>query len=275
MSGERKRIIIRRRPAEGQEEQEPPVALEPSQLKETFIEAQQPAVQPQATETRDTEVEAVFMRALNVYEDAVQRFNDFFSRIERLRDRDRSIQNAYIKAEDVTRLTVVKKKLDELNDERSAILASAGPVEQKLTQAMAELESVVSDLEQLLFDKLVELEEMSAARSSGAPVGPEIRAVEEACNRIRSEIARTRGLIEDLRKKVQALRDLPKTIYRMTTYRDLAEEYYKQLKSQKSIDEARLEEHLKKVMQEEQVPWEYAVLYLYKKLKSRRTVPGP
>jgi chromosome segregation ATPase len=273
MSGERKRIIIRRRPAEGQEEQEPPVALEPSQLKETFIEDQQPAVQPQATETRDTEVEAVFMRALNVYEDAVQRFNDFFSRIERLRDRDRSIQNAYIKAEDVTRLTVVKKKLDEMNDERSAILASAGPVEQKLTQAMAELESVVSDLEQLLFDKLVELEEMSAARSSGAPVGPEIRAVEEACNRIRSEIARTRGLIEDLRKKVQALRDLPKTIYRMTTYRDLAEEYYKQLKSQKGIDEARLEEHLKKVMQEEQVPWEYAVLYLYKRLMKRTERP--
>ena len=269
MSGERKRIIIRRRPAEGQEEQEPPVALDPSQLKETFIEDQQPAVQPQATETRDTEVEAILVRARNVYEDAVQRFNDFFSRIERLRDRDRSIQNAYIKAEDVTRLTVVKKKLDELNDERSAILASAGPVEQKLTQAMAELESVVSDLEQLLFDKLVELEEMSAARSSGAPVGPEIRAVEEACNRIRSEIARTRGLIEDLRKKVQALRDLPKTIYRMTTYRDLAEEYYKQLKSQKGIDEARLEEHLKKVMQEEQVPWEYAVLYLYKRLMKR------
>ncbi|MDT7968279.1 MAG: hypothetical protein RQ949_03310 [Candidatus Calditenuis sp.] len=273
MSGERKRIIIRRRPAEGQEEQEPPVALDPSQLKETFIEAQQPAVQPQATETRDMEVEAVFMRARNVYEDAVQRFNDFFSRIERLRDRDRSIQNAYIKAEDVTRLTVVKKKLDEMNDERSAILASAGPVEQKLTQAMAELESVVSDLEQLLFDKLVELEEMSAARSSGAPVGPEIRAVEEACNRIRSEIARTRGLIEDLRKKVQALRDLPKTIYRMTTYRDLAEEYYKQLKSQKGIDEARLEEHLKKVMQEEQVPWEYAVLYLYKRLMKRTERP--
>jgi chromosome segregation ATPase len=269
MSGERKRVIIRRRPAEGQEEQEPPVALDPSQLKETFIEAQQPAVQPQTTETGDTEVEAILVRARDVYEDAVQRYNEFFSRIERLRERDRSVQSAYMKVEDLVRLSVVKKKLDELNDERSAMLASAGPVEQKLTQAMADLESVVSDLEQLLFDKLVELEEMSAARSSGAPAGPEVRAVEEACNRIRSEIAKTRGLIEDLRKKVQALRDLPKTIYRMTTYRDLAEEYYKQLKSQKNIDEARLEEHLKKVMQEEQVPWEYAVLYLYKRLMKR------
>jgi hypothetical protein len=114
MSGERKRIIIRRRPAEGQEEQEPLVALEPSQLKETLVEAQQPAVQPQATETGDTEVKAVFMRALNVYEDAVQRFNDFFSRIERLRDRDRSVQSAYMKVEDLVRLSVVKKKLDEL-----------------------------------------------------------------------------------------------------------------------------------------------------------------
>jgi ABC-type transporter Mla subunit MlaD len=272
MSGERKRVIIRRRPTEGQEEQEPQVTLDSTQLKETFIEAQQP-VQPQATETGDTEVEAILVRARDVYEDALQRFNEFFSRIERLRERDRSIQSAYMKMEELVRLAVVKKKLDELNDERSAILASAGPAEQKLTQAMAELESVVSDLEQLLFDKLVELEELSAARSSGAPAGPEVRAVEEACNRIRSEIAKTRGLIEDLRKKVQALRDLPKTIYRMTTYRDLAEEYYKQLKSQKGIDEARLEEHLKKVMQEEQVPWEYAVLYLYKRLMKRTERP--
>lgn len=273
MSGERKRVIIRRRAAEGQEEQEPPTALDPSQLKETFIEAQQP-VHVQTTEAEDALTESVLRRAREVYEDAVQRYNDLLSRIERLREKDRSIQSAYMKADDIMRLTVVKRKLDELNVERSNLLTAAGPVEQKLTQAMTDLESIVSDLEQLLFDRLVELEEMNAARGSGAPVqGPEIRAVEEACNRIRSGIAWTREQINELRKKVQALRDLPRTIYRMTTYREMAEEYYRQLKSQRNIDETRLEEHLKKVMQEEQVPWEYAVLYLYKRLMKRMERP--
>ncbi len=273
MSGERKRVIIKRRPVEGQEEQEPTAALDPSQLKEAFIEAQQPA-QPQAVETGDAETEAILGRAREVYEDAVQRYNEFISKIERLRERDRSIQSAYMKADEILRLTIVKRKLDELNVERSNLLAAAGPVEQKLTQAMAELESVISDLEQLLFDKLVELEEMNAARSSGALVqGHEVKAVEEACNRLRSEIARTRNRIEDLRKKVEVLRNLPRTIYKMTTYTELAEEYYRQLKSQRNIDEAKLEEHLKKLMQEEQVPWEYAVLYLYKRLTKRLERP--
>ncbi len=273
MNGERKRVIIRRRPTEGQEEQEPPGALDPSQLKETFIEPQQP-VQAQTTEIGDAEAEAVLGRAREVYEDAVQRYNEFLSRIERLKERDRSIQSAYMKADDILRLTIVKRKLDELNIERSNLLTAAGPVEQKLTQAMADLESVVSDLEQLLFDKLVELEEVNAARSSGSPIqGPEVRAVEEACNRIRSEIARTRARIDDLRKKVEVLRNLPRTIYKMTTHTELAEEHHRQLKSQRNIDEARLEEHLKKVMQEEQVPWEYAVLYLYKRLTKRMERP--
>ncbi|MDJ0273603.1 MAG: hypothetical protein QXP81_00440 [Nitrososphaerota archaeon] len=269
MSGERKRVIIRRRPVEGQEEQEPSAPLDPSQLRGTVLEPQ-PQEQPQTEQTTDVELEAALRRAREVYDEAVQRYNEFVSRLERLRERDRSVQSAYMKSEEVFRLAVVKRKLDELNAERSALLTAAGPVEQRLTQAIADLESVVSDLEQMLFDRLVDLEELNAMRGSGVAVNDsDVRIVEEECNRIRSEIARTRSRIDELRKKVEVLRSLPRTIYKITTHSELAEEYYRQLKSQRNIDEAKLEEHVKKIMQEEQVPWEYAVLYLYKRLMKR------
>ncbi|MCS7095284.1 MAG: hypothetical protein NZ988_05730 [Thaumarchaeota archaeon] len=275
---QRRRIVIRRKPLEqsqesstqtqgnplapsGPQEKEPP--KEPQQSSQVLEAAQPGPLSPEAEE--------LIRRAEEECRRAKVRYDDLLVKLEDLRMRDKSIQRVFVEKYPTPNLTVVKKKLSELEAARSRILAGAGETESSIQQAINELDSVISELEQVLFDKSVDLEYLYEAKSSGKGEGQgPIAELETECNRIRDAIARIMSLRSDLAQKLEVLRNLPNSIYKFTTYGDLAPEYLKKLKELKPLDESKLQHAIARVVQDEQVPREYAILYLYKKLVSQK-----
>ncbi|MCS7117644.1 MAG: hypothetical protein NZ957_02510 [Thaumarchaeota archaeon] len=247
-----------------------PVGLQERQLAD---EAQQNARALESTQLGSVspEAEELIRRAEEECRRAKVRYDELLVKLEDLRTRDKSIQRVFVEKYPTPNLTVVKKKLSELEAERSRILAGVGEIEASIQQAINELDSVISELEQVLFDKSVDLEYLYEARSSGKgdSQGP-VAELEAECNRIRGEIARIMSLRGELTQKLEVLRNLPNSIYKFTTYGDLAPEYLKKLKESKPLDESKLQHAITRVVQDEQVPREYAILYLYKKLMSQK-----
>lgn len=277
---QRRRIIIRRRPLDQPQQQDPfaqpPVAqAPPAGVQERQPVEELPQVQPVPEQPRQAtvspETEELVRRAEEGARRAKARFEELLARMEEIKTLDKSIQRVFVEKYPTPNLAVVKRKLSELEAERSRVLASAGDVEAVIQQAVNEMDSVISELEQVLFDKSVDLEYLYEARAGGKSESqPSIAELEAECSRIRDEIARIMSARGELLQKLELLRNLPNLIYKLTTYADLAPEYLKRLKESKPLDESKLQHAIARVVQDEQVPREYAILYLYKKLTSQK-----
>lgn len=277
---QRRRVIIRRRPLDQPQQQDtlaqsPAVQAPPSGLQERQPVGEFPQVQPVPEQPRQgsvgPEVEELVRRAEEGARRAKARFEELLARMEEIKTLDKSIQRVFVEKYPTPNLAVVKRKLSELEAERSRVLATAGDVEAVIQQAVNEIDSVISELEQVLFDKSVDLEYLYEAKAGGKPESQaKIAELEAECSRIRDEIARIMSARGELLQRLELLKNLPNLIYKLTTYADLAPEYLKRLKESKPLDESKLQHAIARVVQDEQVPREYAILYLYKKLMSQK-----
>ncbi|MCS7145941.1 MAG: hypothetical protein RMJ28_02675 [Nitrososphaerota archaeon] len=245
---DKRRIVIRRRPPEA-----PP---EPQQEAEAAdaVEVERPAQEskePPPPQTADT------------YEEATKSFNTVQERIREIRELDRSIQRVFKKWDEVD-LRSVKKKLNQLSDERNTVLVEAQSCENLLNEALGVLETRMSELEEQLFDRLVEVEYLRERGSSLSEAeGSRLRALETEVEEYRNRIAEIKRKISDLQLKLDNVRSLPRTISKLTTSMEEAEPLYRELVA-KYRDEARVASAVEKIMQDEGVSRPYAIIHLWK-----------
>lgn len=246
---DKRRIIIRRRPL--------------PELPQT------PAKEGEAQDTVEMERQSVEQQepqqppAVDAYEEALKSFNMIQDKIKEIRELDRSIQRVFKKWDEVD-LRSVKKKLNQLADERNSVLSEAQTCENLLNEALGVLETQMSELEEQLFDRLVEVEYLRERGSSlNESESSRLRSLEAEVEEFRNRIAEIKRRISDLQLKVDNIRSLPRTISRLTTSMDEAEPLYRELVA-KYKDEARVASAIDKIMQDEGVSRPYAIIHLWK-----------
>lgn len=254
---DRRRIIIKRRPIE-QGGFNPPEHA-------GGVNQPIPAVQP-AVDEQEYQEQAVEERrdAGKLYSEALSRYNELMQRIADIRSLDRTIQKVFHK-QDFVELKMVKKKLDELNAKRSETMAAAGLVEGALLESVSELEASMASLEEELFEKLVEVEALRDAEEGGRSIDKErLARYESEANALRDEIGRIREKVNDLQAKVDEMRSLPHKINELTTSDDVSEPLLQELRA-RFRDEGKIVATIEKIMQDESIPRQYAIIYLWKR----------
>jgi phage shock protein A len=257
---ERKKIVIKRRLLEPFPETTslPPAEGEKAEEKIEEISPQQE--QPSQSISRPFD--------LSIVDAAIEKFNELMSKINEIKNRDKTMQKVFHK-QDFIDLRVVKKKLDELTNMRSEVLAGAGPVENLLNEAVAALESEMVRLEEMLFEKLVEIESIRDSDEGEGVDKTIIDRLEQEADVIRENISSVNKRISDLQSKIEQLKSLPQSINELTTSDEVAEPLLKDLIS-RFKDETRVNSAIEKVMQDESVPRQYAIIYLWKRLYKPR-----
>lgn len=249
---DKKRIIIRRRLLP----EIPPIEQKTSQEDST---ANIQAVE----EPKVEQVEPESPTPQNTYLEALNNFHSIQEKVKDVREKDRSIQRVFKKWDEVD-LKSVKKKLNQLTDERNAILLEAQTCENLLNEALGLLETQMSELEEQLFDKLVEVEYLREKGGSvGEPDNSRLKTLEAEIEELRTKIAESKTKMSDLQLKLDNIRSLPRAIIKLTTSMEEAEPLYKELVA-KYRDEARVASAVDKIMQDEGVPRPYAIIHLWK-----------
>jgi len=246
---DRKRIVIRRRllPEGAPAEQQAGDTAEAQDVEKPSLEPQGIQAQPPA----------------DAYEEALKSFEGIQERIRNIRELDRSIQRVFKKWDEVD-LRSVKKKLNQLTDERNAVLSESQSCENLLNEALGLLETRMSELEEQLFDKLVEVEYLRERGDSlNEAEGSRLKTLEGEVEEHRNKIAEVKKKISDLQVKLDNIRSLPRTISKLTTSTEEAEPLYKELVA-KYRDETRVASAIEKIMQDEGVSRPYAIIHLWK-----------
>jgi len=253
---ERKKIVIKRRLFEQYPEATPSTMVESDKAKEQVEDMATHQEQPSQGASRPPE--------LSVVDVAMEKFNELMNKINDIRNKDRTMQKVFHK-QDFIDLRVVKKKLDELASMRSEVLAGAGPVENLLNDAIAALESEMVRLEEQLFEKLVEIESIKDSDEKAEVDRTIIEKLEGEADAIRENISSVHKRISEIQSKIEQLKSLPQSIIELTTSDEVAEPLLKDLISRYK-DEARVNSAIEKIMQDESVPRQYAIIYLWKRL---------
>ncbi len=257
---ERKKIVIKRRLFEPFPETTSPPPAESEKTEERMEETIPQHEQPSQSVSKPLD--------LSIVDAAIEKFNELMSKINEIKNKDKTMQKVFHR-QDFVDLRVVKKKLDELTNMKSEVLAGAGTIENLLNEAVAALESEMVRLEEQLFEKLVEIESM---RDSEEKIGVDksiIDRLEQEADVIRENISSVNKRISDLQSKIEQLKSLPQSINELTTSDEVAEPLLKDLIS-RFKDETRVNSAIEKVMQDESVPRQYAIIYLWKRLYKPR-----
>jgi DNA repair exonuclease SbcCD ATPase subunit len=250
---DKKRIVIKRRLI--------PEPTQPEQQVGELTGAQE--VEKQGPEPQEIQVQPTAQQPTDNYEEAIKSFDNIQAKLREIREMDRSIQRVFKKWDEVD-LRSVKKKLNQLSDERNALLSEAQTCENLLNEALGLLESRMSELEEQLFDRLVEVEFLRSRESSLSGAESErLKALEAEVEEYRNRIAEIKKQISDLQVKLDNIRSLPRTIVKLTTSTEEAEPLYKELVA-KYRDEARVASAIEKIMQDEGVSRPYAIIHLWK-----------
>ncbi|MEM1518075.1 MAG: hypothetical protein QXI27_00185 [Nitrososphaerota archaeon] len=253
---ERKKIVIKRRLFDQAPEGTLPLVPETEKPKEREEDLTSQQQQPFENLSKPHD--------LSIIDAAIERFNELMNKITEIRSRDRTMQKVFHR-QDFVDLRVIKKKLDELTNMRSEVLADAGPVENLLNEAVSVLEAEMVKLEEQLFEKLVEIESIRDSNNKLEIDKSILEKLEEEADRIRENISSVHGRISELQSKIEQLKSLPQSINELTTSDEIAEPLLRDLIS-RFKDEARVNSAIEKVMQDEAVPKQYAIIYLWKRL---------
>ncbi len=257
---ERKKIVIKRRLSEQFSDTTSP----------TLAEGEKPKMEVEDINTQQEQQSQSISKPLDlsIVDAAIEKFNELMNKINEIKNRDRTMQKVFHR-QDFIDLRVVKKKLDELASMRSEVLVNAGPIENLLNDAIAALESEMVKLEEELFEKLVEIESIRDSDEKGGVDKSILEKLEGEADAIRENISSVNKRISDLQSKIEQLKSLPQSINELTTSDEVAEPLLKDLIS-RFKDEARVNSAIEKVMQDESVPKQYAIIYLWKRLYKPR-----
>ncbi|MDJ0270051.1 MAG: hypothetical protein NXY59_05850 [Aigarchaeota archaeon] len=266
------RKIIVRVSGEGAKKQEsqPPTGedmpvIEPvSEAVETREEQQQEA-EPQLEVASEEEPEEALV------ESAINHYEKLKSDIENVRKRDFKFQELCIRETVPPR--AIREILTRLNELRSKIVNDSRRTLEILEQAKAQLEERFSKVEVDLYWASLELNtlQLDETASSKGDVGLK-EELEARIPQLRQELSMLRNRIKELEEKIHEISELPRTINDVTTSRELADRILEEVKKRYVLShgtraEAMLTADVQRLMERDNIPREYAIILLWKKIK--------
>jgi len=260
-----KRIIIKKPLGEKREENETPI-IEPVKTAEEKAETEQ-------VQERNEEMEATIIPRdeqpledipeATLLESANKSYEAFKKRIEYIIKKDRAFQEMCIDKDITTE--AIRSILSKLREERERAVREASQVKEKLEEAKHRYMQQFSEIEaELYWTRLEKITESDR-------IEPD---VEDELKRMENKLVTLKNKIRELDNWIKELNEIPGTIYEVSTYKEYARMLYEELKKHYIIRygeraDGVLSAEIQKLAQEEDIPREYAIILLRKRVYSQ------
>lgn len=170
---------------------------------------------------------------------------------------------------------VLKKLLQRWDALREDLIKGIQDAIDRYNHLKTLLEQKFSEIEEELYFNQVELDTMHQLEEQGKPISVSKREeLEKIVPELRERLAEIDGKIKEADKKIETLRRMADNVYETTSYRDLSEKLFDQIIEVlqgrfENVDEARakIRSQIELVAQREGIPREYAIIYLWRRLK--------
>lgn len=206
------------------------------------------------------------------FDDVMKDYESIMSKIQDIKLREQIFQKMFME-QDIS-IPTVKKILSKWNEMRDELIKECEPLKEKLEALKSKLEADFSRIEADLYMSIVELDAIKHKEGQNIPVSQkEITDLETRITVLRQELSEKKKNIKELESKIKELTDLPKKIYALTSYTEIANKLYQELKERYGArfgpkpDEA-LQKSIEMMMQNEGIPREYAIILIWKRLSS-------
>jgi len=240
-----------------------------------------PQVEPEASVTEtETRVQAKPPEAVtpsrdveaSIIKEAFDGYDALMAKIQEMRIREQIFQKMFM--EQNISVTTVKEILARWNVLRDQIVEEASSLIEKVNEAKSKLESEFSKVETDLYISVVELDTLKYKESLNMPVPQELKASLEAkVSILRQELSEKKKKIGELEEKARMLSELPRKIHSLTSYTELADKLYQELKEKHGakfgprVDEA-LQKNIEAIMQSKGIPREYAIILIWRETQA-------
>ncbi|MEM2909774.1 MAG: hypothetical protein QXO01_01725 [Nitrososphaerota archaeon] len=211
----------------------------------------------------------------SIIKEAFDGYDALMAKIQEVKVREQIFQKMFLE-QDIS-ITTVKEILARWNTARDQIVNEAASLIEKVNEAKSKLESEFSKIETDLCISVVELDTLKYKESSNVPVPQELKAgLEAKITILRQELSEKKKKIGELEEMVRMLSELPKKIHSLTSYTELADKLYEELKEKHGtkfgprVDEA-LQKNIETVMQSKGIPREYAIILIWREVQASAT----
>lgn len=211
----------------------------------------------------------------SVVKEAFEGYNMLMAKIQEVKLREQIFQKMLLE-QDISIVTI-KEILTRWNAMREQIVNESASLIEKINAAKNKLEVDFSNIETDLCISIVELDTLKYKESSNVPVPQELKAsLETKITILRQELSEKKKKIKELEEMHKMISELPKKIYSMTTYTELADKLYEELKEKHGakfgprVDES-LQRNVETIMQSKGIPREYAIILIWKEVQASAT----
>jgi len=215
----------------------------------------------------ETALEEAIVEAEAAYETVI-------SKAEEIKIREQVTQKRFLEHEEMS-IGVLKKLLQRWDALREDLIKGIQDAIDRYNHLKTLLEQKFSEIEEELYFNQVELDTMHQLEEQGKPISVSKREeLEKIVPELRERLAEIDGKIKEADKKIETLRRMADNVYETTSYRDLSEKLFDQIIEVlqgrfENVDEARakIRSQIELVAQREGIPREYAIIYLWRRLK--------
>lgn len=212
---------------------------------------------------------------VSVVKEAFEGYDALMAKLQEIRIREQIFQKMLLE-QDIS-ITTIKEILSRWNMMREQIINESASLLEKINAAKSKMEAEFSNIETDLCISIVELDTLKYKESSNIPVPQELKAsLETKITVLRQELSEKKKRIRELEEMAMMVTDLPKKIYSLTAYTELADKLYEELKEKHGakfgprVDES-LQKNIENIMQSLGIPREYAIILIWKEAQASTT----
>ncbi|MCS7136294.1 MAG: hypothetical protein RMJ14_01680 [Nitrososphaerota archaeon] len=245
-----------------------------------------PQVEPELSTATETEVKLQIKQPESVVpskdlessivKEAFDGYDALMARVQEVKIREQIFQKMLLE-QDIS-VATIREILARWNTMREQIVGESTSLIEKINAAKSKLEAEFSSIETELCISIVELDTLKYKESSNMPVSQELKAgLETKITILRQELSEKKKRIRELEEMAKTVSDLPKKIHSLTTYTELADKLYEELKEKHGakfgprVDES-LQRNIETIMQSKGIPREYAIILMWKEVQTSSTV---
>lgn len=212
---------------------------------------------------------------VSIVKEAFERYDALMAKIQEVKIREQIFQKMLLE-QDIS-IATIREILARWNAIKEQIVSESASLIEKINAAKSKLESEFSNIETDLCISIVELDTLKYKESSNVPVSQELKAsLETKITILRQELSEKKKKIRELEEMYKTISELPKKIHSLTTYTELADKLYEELKEKHGakfgprVDES-LQRNIETIMQSKGIPREYAIILIWKEAQVSAT----
>jgi DNA-binding transcriptional MerR regulator len=208
----------------------------------------------------------------SIVKEAFEGYDALMAKLQEIKIREQIFQKMLLE-QDIS-IATIKEILSRWNAMREQVIGESASLIEKINAAKSKLETEFSNIETDLYISVVELDTLKYKESSNIPVPQELKAgLETKITILRQELSEKKKKIKELEEMVKTVTELPKKIHSLTTYTELADKLYEELKEKHGakfgprVDES-LQKNIENIMQSLGIPREYAIILIWKEAQA-------